>query len=226
MQITDLSLTDLSLFKGLTMREIESLTKQTAAILKTYGKGSRLLTAYEESVSIGVIVSGAAQIITEDLLGNKSVSHELTRSSIIGVMATILPVEYNVASVEAATESIVLWIPYRSLLAAGPKLGRIHGIVMQNLLEAMCLKNIRMMEKIELLSHKSLRERLVIYLLQHEKSGQTDDVPVPGRMQLAKELECNRSALTREIAAMQNDGLLIVGDGTMRLVKDKLKLLN
>lgn len=47
-------------------------------------------------------------------------------------------------------------------------------------------------------------------------------VQVPGRVQLAKELECNRSALTREISTMQNEGLLCMGEGWMELDAEKV----
>ena len=115
-----------------------------------------------------------------------------------------------------------MWIPYRSLLIAGPALGRIHGIVMKNFLETFSRKNVLMMQKVELLSQKNLREKIILYLLQRERRQETEFVRVPRRVQFAKELECNRSALTREIAQMQADGLVECGDGWMRLNKDKL----
>ena len=79
-----------------------------------------------------------------------------------------------------------------------------------------------MMEKIELLSQKTLRERLILYLLQREGRYQREQVKVPGRVQLAKEIECNRSALTREIAAMKTEGMLTVGEDWLQLNKDKI----
>ena len=93
---------------------------------------------------------------------------------------------------------------------------------MKNLLEAFCRKNLLMMEKIELLSQKTLRERLILYLLQRERRQNREKVHVPGRVQLAKELECNRSALTREISAMRNEGMLACGADWMQLDKDKI----
>jgi hypothetical protein len=70
---------------------------------------------------------------------------------------------------------------------------------------------------LELLSQKTLRERLILYLMQREKSQQREHVRVPGRCQMAKEMECNRSALTREINDMKACGVLVCGDGWMKL---------
>lgn len=114
-------------------------------------------------------------------------------------------------------------MPYTSLIVAGPKLGRVHGIVMRNLLRAFCRKNVLMMQKLEVLSQKTLRERLILYLLQQAGRQKTDCVKVPGRVQLAKELECNRSALTREIGLMKEKGLLECGPDWMRLDEARLR---
>ena len=132
--------------------------------------------------------------------------------------------ENNLTSVESLTEIVILWIPYRSLIGVGVTLGRIHGVIMKNFLEAFCRKNILMIQKIELLSQKSLRERVILYLLQREKVQHTEIIQVPGRVQMAKELECNRSALTREIVQMQREGLVICQDSHhMQLIKENIK---
>ncbi len=74
-----------------------------------------------------------------------------------------------------------------------------------------------------MLSQKTLRERLILYLLQQMSRQQADCVKVPGRVQLAKELECNRSALTREIGLMKEKGLLECGPDWMKLDEARLR---
>lgn len=48
-------------------------------------------------------------------------------------------------------------------------------------------------------------------------------VRVPGRVQLAKELECNRSALTREIGLMKEQGILACGPDWMQLNEERIR---
>ena len=217
-----LDLNTLPLFKDLSIDEVELFVKQTNSIVKNYESGTRVLKAYESNTRIGVIVKGEAQVVSEDRMGNEVIGHRLQRGAIIGSTSAILAMDGNFTSVEALTNIAVLWIPYRSLIGVSVKLGRIHGIVMKNFLEAFCRKNILMMQKIELLSQKSLRERVILYLLNREKLQQNDNVEVPGRVQMAKELECNRSALTREIRQMQNEGIVICDAKYMRLDKTKI----
>lgn len=222
MQLVHLDLQELPLFRDISAAEVDRFIENTGAVIKRYERGSRFLKAYEANSNIGVIVEGEAQVLSEDRFGNEAISHNLERGAMLGSTSAILPKVPYTTNIEALTDVLVLWVPYRALLTAGPKLGRTHGIVMKNLLEAFCRKNLLMMEKIELLSQKTLRERLILYLLQRERRQSREKVHVPGRVQLAKELECNRSALTREISAMRNEGMLACGADWMQLDKDKI----
>ena len=217
----ELDMQELPLFHELTSAEIERFLLSTEAQVKRYGKGTHILEAYQSNEQIGVMVEGVAQVVAEDRFGNETVGHTLHRGDMMGSSSAILPQVRCNTSVEALSNVLVLWVAYRSLLVAGPRLGRIHGIVMKNLLETFCRKNVLMMQKIEVLSKKTLRERLILYLLQQMERQQTKRVEVPGRIQLAKELECNRSALTREIGAMQAAGLLSYGADWMLLHEEK-----
>ncbi len=225
MAVVKFDLQDLPLFKDLSGDEVKRFLRQTGATTKSYSRGTRVLKMYESNANIGVVVEGSAQIVAEDRMGNETIGHRLEHGAIIGSTSAILNLEGSLTSVEALTDMKVLWIPYQALITAGPKLSRIHGVVMKNLLESFCIKNILMMEKIEVLSHRSLRERVILYLMQREKRQNSPDgsIKVPGRVQLAKELECNRSALTRELSNMKREGLINCGRHWMQLNKDKLR---
>jgi hypothetical protein len=71
-----------------------------------------------------------------------------------------------------------------------------------------------------------LRERLILYLWYRGQRQGKARVQVPGRVQLAKELECNRSALTREISAMQAEGLLHTDEDWMELDATKIAAMD
>ena len=218
----DEELSDLPFFHDLAADEIRRFLHATGSGEKRYAKGDRILRAYEDNGSLGVIVEGRGQVLTEDRFGNEASSHMLERGALLGSTSAILGAP-SIASVVALVETRVLWVAWRALITAGTRLGRIHGIVMKNLLEAFCRKNYLMTQKIEVLSQKTLRERIILYLLQREAAQETADVTVPGRLQLARELSCNRSALTREVRSMEDDGLLVTGEGWMRLDHARLE---
>lgn len=221
--MTGADLQGVPLFKDLLPDEIEKFMKFTGTTVKSYPRGERILEAFMPNANIGIIVSGEAQILSLDRLGNESVGHSIESGAMFGATSAILGEDLIATSVQLTTDAVVMWLPYRSLLVAGPKLGRMHGIVMKNLLETFSRKNVLMMQKVELLSQKTLRERIILYLLQRERRRQSEYVKVPGRVQLAKELECHRSALTREISQMQAEGIIECGEHWMKLNKDKIQ---
>ena len=220
--MTDLKLDELTIFKDLSLSEINHFINKTGAVIKNYSNGTRILKSYKSNLNIGILIQGEAQVISEDRMGNEAIGHRLERGALIGSTSAILSIESSQTSVEALTDVIILWIPYYSLISIGVKLGKIHGIFMKNLLEAFCRKNVLMMEKIELLSQKSLRERIILYLLQREKRQHSEKIQIPGRVQMAKELECNRSALTREINNMQHENLITCNGNLMSLNKNNI----
>ena len=220
--MTGAELQGVPLFKDLLPDEIETFVKFTGTTVKRYPRGERVLEAFAPNANIGIIVSGEAQILSLDRLGNETVGHSLESGAIFGTVSAILGEDLVATSVQLTTDATIMWLPYRALLIASPKLGRMHGIVMKNLLETFSRKNVLMMQKVELLSQKTLRERMILYLLQRERRQHSERVKVPGRVQLAKELECNRSALTREISQMEAEGIVFCGERWMRLNKEKI----
>lgn len=216
-------LQNLQLFKGLCAEEIEKFITSTGTTIKKYKRGERILEAFAKNSNIGILITGEAQILAMDWLGNESIGHNLDPGAMFGTTSAILSEDEIGTSIELTKDAQVLWIPYKSLLTAGSKLGRIHGIVMKNFLEAFSVKNVLMMQKIEILSQKTLRERIILYLIQQERRQQTEKIQVPKRLQLSKELECNRSALTREISQMQKENLISVEGNFIKLNKNNLQ---
>ena len=219
----NIELTEVPFFKGLTAEEVEKFIKSTQAKIKTYTRGTRVIEAFVPNSNIGILIEGTAQIISLDRFGNEFIGHSLKSGSMFGVTSAIMGETAAADAIELTTNAVVLWIPYGSLFISGPKLGKIHGIVMKNFLETFTRRNFLMMQKINLLSQKTIREKVIVYLLQGEKNQNSAKVKVPGRVQLAKELECNRSALTREIAQMEAEGLIECGKNWMRLNKEKIE---
>ena len=84
-------------------------------------------------------------------------------------------------------------------------------------------KNGQLMEKVEILSRRTLREKILAYLsreVQKQKS-QYLDIPM-GRIELAEYLGADRSALSRELSRMKEDGLIDYDRNTFRLIKTEV----
>lgn len=87
----ELDMQELPLFHELTSAEIERFLLSTEAQVKRYGKGTRILEAYQSNEQIGVMVEGVAQVVAEDRFGNETVGHTLHRGDMMGSSSAILP---------------------------------------------------------------------------------------------------------------------------------------
>ena len=93
----------------------------------------------------------------------------------------------------------------------------VRVVLAENLIKSLARKNLILNQKVRILSQKSLRDRILIYLgtLPKDKNG---FVKIPfTQTALAEYLGVNRSALSRELGRMQNEKLLIVDGRRMKL---------
>ena len=80
------------------------------------------------------------------------------------------------------------------------------------------MKNMQLMEKVEIVSKKTLREKILVYLSRQAQQSKKLQFTVPmGRMELAEYLGADRSALSRELSRMKEDGLIDYHKSTFRL---------
>ena len=100
-----------------------------------------------------------------------------------------------------------------------------HQRVLQNLVRTISDKYFLLSRRVDLLVLKSLRAKVCAYLLnESERAGSlTFSIPF-SRVQLADYLNCDRSALSRELSLMQKDGLLDTFKSSFKLLDpDALK---
>ena len=79
--------------------------------------------------------------------------------------------------------------------------------------------------KVQLLSRPTLRQKIVAYLFQQERNGQTVTLPL-NREQLADYLGVTRPSLSRELMNMQRESLIVIQGRKVTLLQmDALRQL-
>lgn len=119
--------------------------------------------------------------------------------------------------VRAVEDSVVLFIDLEMIYAAAYN-SPIRNILAGNLIKSLAKKNLILNQKVRILSQKSLRDRIFIYLrtLPKDKDGY---VRIPfTQTALAEYLGVNRSALSRELGRMQNEGLLVIDGKRIKII--------
>ena len=92
--------------------------------------------------------------------------------------------------------------------------------LLQNLVRTISDKYFLLSRRVDLLVLKSLRAKVAAYLLSEAARAHSLTFSIPfSRIQLADYLNCDRSALSRELSLMQRDGLLDTYKSSFKLLE-------
>lgn len=120
----------------------------------------------------------------------------------------------------AATPCTVLFLPFYRVIHTCNMTCTFHHRLIENMVRMIGDKNVQLMRKIEIVSKRTLREKILTYLRLQAEAQHSQCITVPlGRVELADYLCANRSALTRELAAMKQEGILDYDKNTFVLLK-------
>jgi len=219
MQLNMTLLQHTPLFKGIPAEELNALFTCIGARQLSYGKNEFIFFNGTEVNAIGIVLTGRVQVIKEDVFGNRAVLNNLGPGSVFGESFVCSATYALTVSVLAAEAAGVLFIPFDRVMHICPSACRFHNAVIKNMVEMLAYKNVKLIEKLEVTTKHSLREKILTYLSQlaQEQAGTTVRSPL-GRIDLADFLGADRSSLTRELNRMKKEGLINYDKNTYTLL--------
>lgn len=114
--------------------------------------------------------------------------------------------------------STVISFNIYKLLTVCPSSCRFHSIVIQNLFFAISEKNRKLVQKIGYMSNRSTHAKLLSYLSDEAKKQRSNNFTIPfNRQQLADFLSVDRSAMSKELCKMRDEGLILFDKNRFRL---------
>lgn len=198
---------ELPLFQHMQEKEIHEILLTAGCFVKNFKKGNYIYQENEVIHSLGVILTGHVYMVKEDVWGEETILVRMGKGDLFGENFACSPNPASTVTFYAPQAAEVLFIPYERLLRhAG---NRNVLLFITNLISMMTYKSQNLMRKINVVSRKSLREKIQCFLsLEAEKTG-TLDFTIPfSREEMAEYVCANRSALSRELKAMEKDGLI------------------
>ena len=186
------------LFQGLSPADLDALAAAGLLRQKTFAKHTVIFRAGSRVQEIGVVVQGTVHIENLDLWGTKSIL-----SSIYAFCGDALMVD-----AVAAEDCTVLLLSTRVLSDARVS-PAVRDTLLRNLLAVSMRKSLSLSQRIFCTTPKTVRGRLLTYFsAQAAKVGGLEfDVPF-NRQQMADYLNLDRSALSKELCKMRDEGLL------------------
>jgi CRP/FNR family transcriptional regulator, dissimilatory nitrate respiration regulator len=197
------------LFKGIEPNEREIMLECFRPKVFRYGKNDMICIEGEIFTGIGIMLSGTATIAKENSSGNRMIMDMLEPGDMFGEMAAFSGNGVWPAMVTAQSPSSVIYMPANMIIGQCSKLCPSHRILVVNMLEVISKKALMLNKKLEYLVVKSLRGKIVSFLLeQYKRIGSTAFTMPMKRNELAEFLNVSRPSLSREMCKMRAEGLI------------------
>lgn len=197
------------LFNGIEDKDLFGLLSCLDAKVMSFEKKYTIFTEGSQAKYLGIVLSGSAQIVQIDYYGNRSILCGIEPSELFGEAFACAETEAIPVSVIANEACEVLLIDCNRVLHTCSNACSFHQTLIFNLMKDIATKAILFQQKIEIISRRSTREKLLAYLnVQARKTGKHSfDIPFD-RQELADYLEVDRSGLSAEISKLRKEGIL------------------
>lgn len=198
------------LFRGISAEETTGILKCLSAVHKQYKRGEYIFRMGDMVSTVGLVQQGAVQIVQEDYWGDRRILGSAEKGQVFGESYACVPSEPLMVSVVAKEDTQVLLLDVKRILHTCSSSCEFHNRLIQNLLSIMAGKNLMLTRKIEHVSRKTIREKVLAYLsFQARKQGSSTFCIPFDRQQLADYLAVDRSALSAELSKMQKEHLIV-----------------
>ena len=198
------------LFYGITETEIESMMSCLSATTRSFQKGDCIFRRGERITSVAMLLEGSIHIQKEDFWGNLSILNKISEGELFGEVYACLEqneILYDAIAVKPCT---VLFLDVNRVLTVCPSACQFHGRLIRNLLSVVASKNRLLTQKLEYISQRTTREKLLSYLSEQSLRAGSPSFDIPfNRQQLADFLSVDRSAMSNELCKMRDEGILL-----------------
>lgn len=197
------------LFAGIGQENMEGMLGCIGYHVRTFQKGEVIAFEEETINHVGVVLDGAVDMVKEDVWGNRTMLLRSYREDIFGETFACGEDSLSVVTFVAAQDCKVLFLSFCRVMHTCTHACVFHQTLIENMVRIIARKNRELMRKVEVVSKRSLREKILAYLsIQAQSQGQKRfELPL-GRVEWAEYLCADRSALTRELAKMKDEGII------------------
>ena len=154
-------LTQTRLFQGIGEQEIGPMLECLQFSCKKFEKGETVYRREEQIQEVALLLEGRIHIRKEDYWGNLSIQNEISEGEIFGEVYACLGSEEILNSAVAVKPSAVLFLDINRILTMCPSACQFHGRLIRNLLSVIAAKNKKLTQKLEHMSQRTTREKLL-----------------------------------------------------------------
>ena len=209
---------DTALFRDMTREELSEMSALGALRERAFSRGETILHAGARVSELGVVLSGLVHIESVDYWGNRSILGAVAPGEVFAESYAVCGEKLMVSAV-AAEDTRVLFADLERLLAPDNAACPWQAKLLRALTALCARKNLALSSRIFSTTPKTVRGRLLTFLSEQvvKNGGTKFSVPFD-RQQMADYLNLDRSALSKELGKMRDEGLLEFRKNRFRLL--------
>ena len=197
------------LFDGINPDDRKAMLGCIGYHIGTFQKGDIVAFEEENIKHIGILLSGAVDMVKEDLWGNKTMLVRMHKDELFGETFACGEDNLSVVTFMVSEDAKILFLPFNRVMHSCTMACQFHHRLIENMVHIIAGKNRDLMRKVEVVSKRTIREKLLTYLSIQAQIQESRYFEIPlGRVELAEYLCVDRSALTRELVKMKDEGLI------------------
>lgn len=197
------------LFAGVAEDDLAAMLSCLKAGTGSCKKGNYVYRQGERVDRLSILVAGKLQIQKDDSWGNRTIVGTVGVGDMFGEEYVAPQSSVLLNDVMALEDSVIVTLDAMRVLTVCSSLCRFHTRVIQNLVFSISEKKRRLMHKLDHVSRRSTREKLISYLSEEAQLQGSTKIVIPfNRQQLADFLSVDRSAMCKELARMRDEGML------------------
>lgn len=197
---------DTELFNGMNEYEFNEAMKNINAGEFKYRKNQIILQAGDITQKMGFILNGSVSIESNDIFGNTTLLNLAHEGEYFAEVYALSGMQMLV-DVRANENCRILFITLE-------KINTFHSWALKlnyNLLQILARKNLHLSERSFINANKSIRRKVMSYLnsisLKDKKHKRDIIIPL-NRQQMADYLNIDRSALSKKLCSMRDEGII------------------
>lgn len=195
------------LFAGLSEPDCAFALSLLGAEVRSYAKGEFLHRAGDPVSFFGFVLSGVIGVYSDDLDGNRVLMASVETGDSFGESLCYLAHPAAPVCIEASEDARVLLLHTAVLRRPSPD-PRVFAL-RDRFTATLASRTLVMNDRIQILSKRTLREKLLTFFAQACRKNRAPTFSVPfDREGFALYLGCDRTALSRELSKMQKEGII------------------
>lgn len=197
------------IFFGISEEELKAMLECFNARVKSFDDSDIIIRQGDMIKNIYLVLEGAVNIEKDSYWGRRIIVTQLgINDNIALAFVASKNVESSIDAV-AVGKTKLLILSYEKCTSMCQNVCTKHKLLINNLFEILSKENIELLQKIENISQKTIREKLLTYFSNEARRNKSNLFEIPfNRQDLADYLNIDRSAMSFELSKMQKDGLI------------------